>query len=161
MLAAASDPQAQRWLGWRTQDLVPERHRERLLASKLGRGRPLAQLCAGSEWLVAVDPDGGRLAGAIGCDLDTGEIGGYLAPEFRGRGLGVSLFVGAAQLAHQHLGIASVTAGAELGNAACIAALESAGFIPARGTSPHTLPNGRKIPSLWFRHEASRAIRCR
>ena len=32
MLAAASDPQAQRWLGWTGRDVVPERDREHLLA---------------------------------------------------------------------------------------------------------------------------------
>jgi RimJ/RimL family protein N-acetyltransferase len=162
MLAAASDPQAQRWLGWRPQDLVPERDRERLLADKPGRGRTLSlQSETGGQRLVAVDPDSGRLAGSLVCDWDTGEIGGSLAPEFRGRGLGVSLFAGAAQFAHQHLGIAAVTAGTEPGNAACIAALGSAGFIPAYGPSTHKLPDGRVVLALWFRHGASRPARCR
>ena len=161
MLAVASDPQAQRWLGWRPQDLVPERRRERLLAGKPGQGRPLPQRNeAGGQSLVAIDPEGGQLAGFLGCDWDTGEIGGCLAPGYRGRGLGVSLFAGAAQFAHQHLGIAAVTAGTETGNAACIAALGSAGFIPARGPSTRRLPNGRVVPALWFRHGASRPARC-
>jgi hypothetical protein len=34
LMAAASDPQAQRWFGWRDQDVVPERSRERVLAGK-------------------------------------------------------------------------------------------------------------------------------
>jgi RimJ/RimL family protein N-acetyltransferase len=159
--AAGSDPKAQRWLGWRPETLVPEGRRERLLAGKPGRGRILSQRNeAGGHWLVAVDPEGGRLAGFVFCDRGAGEIGGSLAPEFRGRGLGVSLFVGAAQFAHQHLGIAAVIAGTEPGNAACIAALGSAGFTPAHGPSTHRLPNGRVVPSLWFRHGASRPSRC-
>jgi RimJ/RimL family protein N-acetyltransferase len=161
MHAAASDPQAQRWLGWCPQDVVPERRRERLLAEKPGRGQTLSQRnVTGSQPLVAVDPEGRLLAGVVVCDLDNGEIGGYLAPEFRGRGLGVSLFVGGAQFAHQHLGIASVTASTPPGNVACIAALASAGFTPTRGPSTRTLPNGRVIPTLWFRHGASRPSRC-
>jgi RimJ/RimL family protein N-acetyltransferase len=70
------------------------------------------------------------VAGAIELDPGTGEVGGWLAPWFRGRGLGAGLFVGATEFAHQHLGIAAVTAGIESSNAACIAALVSAWFIP-------------------------------
>ena len=75
--AAGSDPNAQRWLGWRPENLVPEGRRERLLAGKPGRGRILSQRNeAGGHWLVAVDPEGGRLAGFLFCDRDAGEIGG-------------------------------------------------------------------------------------
>jgi RimJ/RimL family protein N-acetyltransferase len=45
-----------------------------------------------------------------------GEIGGWLAPWYRGYGLGASLFAGAAEFAHYHLGIARVTAGTETVN---------------------------------------------
>jgi RimJ/RimL family protein N-acetyltransferase len=161
MMAAASDPQAQRWLGWRHQDLVPESNRERLLANQPGRGTILLESSmARSRWLVAVNPEDGQLAGALACNLDTGEIGGWLAPGFRGRGLGSSLFAAAAEFGHHHLGIASIRAGADVGHIACIAALTSAGFIPGSGPSTHTLPSGRVIPSRWFRHEAA-ASRCR
>ncbi len=111
--------------------------------------------------LVAVDPEDGRIAGGASYNEDTGEIGGSLAPRYRSRGLGTSLFAGAAELAHRHLGIASVTAGTEAGNVACIAALASAGFIPARGPALHTLPDGRVVPALWFRCEVARPSRCR
>jgi RimJ/RimL family protein N-acetyltransferase len=114
----------------------------------------------GERWLIAVDKASGRLAGGLGLDRDTGEVGGWLAPGFRGRGLGSSLFAGAAQFGHQHLGLASLTAGTEPGNHACVAGLTSAGFIPAPGPSTHTLPDGRVVPARWFRHEAV-ASRCR
>jgi RimJ/RimL family protein N-acetyltransferase len=85
----------------------------------------------GGDWyLAAVDPEGDRLAGAVGIYTGTGEVGGWLAPQFRGRSLGVDLFAGAAQFAHQHLGVASVRAGTEADNAACIGALSAAGFLP-------------------------------
>jgi RimJ/RimL family protein N-acetyltransferase len=164
LLAAGSDPQAQQWLGWHHRQLQPDPYRERLLAGKPRRGR-IPYKPPGSQYLIAVDPESGHLAGSIAYYADTdhqgtGEIGGCLAPRFRGRGLGVSLFAGAAIFAHQHLGIGSVTAGTEPGNIACVAALTSAGFIPASGPGSHTLPNGRVVPALWFRHETARPTTC-
>jgi hypothetical protein len=50
MLAARSDPQAQRRLGWRPRDLVPERRRERLLAGKPGQGRTLSRPGYWRDW---------------------------------------------------------------------------------------------------------------
>lgn len=61
---------------------------------------------------------------------ETREIGGWLVPEYRGRGLGAALFTAAAELAHRHLGIAAVRAGTHPGNAACIGALTAAGHDP-------------------------------
>jgi len=98
--------------------------------------------------------------GSIDCNRDTGEVGGSLAPAFRARGLGAALFAGAAEFAHHHLGIASVLAGTEPENAACIGALTAAGFVPAAGAGAHRLPNGRMVTSRWFRHESVRPARC-
>src|SRR6185437_7313842 len=160
MMAAASDPQAQRWLGWRHQDVVPEWRRKRLLAGKPQQVRvPWRPDSRCSRWLIAVGSEDGGLAGAAAYDQNTGEIGGWLAPRSRGRGLGASLFAGVAEFAHHHLGAASVTAATEPGNVACIAALASAGFIPVPGPATYTLPSGRVIPVLWFRHEVARPSR--
>lgn len=155
MLAGASDARAQRWLGWRPESIVPEKRRERLMTSRPGRGRLLRQPDQQGGWrLIAVNPDDGQLAGATWCDENTGEIGGSLVPGYRGRGLGTSLFAGLAQFTHQHLGIARVFARTERDNAPCIGALTRAGFTLTSETGTHTLPDGRVVPVLRFRHEA-------
>lgn len=159
MSAAASDLQAQRWLGWTGPAVIPERDRQRLLARPAGRGALSPARARG--YIVAIDPATGQVAGAAGHDGATGEVGGWLAPRYRGHGLGSSLFAGVAEFAHQHLGIPSVTAGTETGNAACIAALVSAGFIPVAGPDTHPLPDGRVIPCRWFRHTSSRPATCK
>lgn len=160
MNAAASDPQAQRWIGWTSQSLTPRWDLERQLARTAGRGPALPRASAARTYLAAIDPADGRVAGAISVDPATSEAGGWLAPRFRGRGLGTGLFAGAVEFAHQHLGIPIVTAVTESSNAACIAALLSAGFIPATGPDTHTLPNGRVITSRWFRHESVQPTKC-
>jgi RimJ/RimL family protein N-acetyltransferase len=160
MLAAASDPQAQRWLGWTGPAVIPQWDLEHQLARTAGRGRAFPRVLGPGRYLVAIDPAPGRVAGAFAVDGNTGEVGGWLAPRYRGRGLGSGLFAGAAEFAHQHLGIPSVTAGTEISNAACIAALASAGFILAAGPDTQTLPDGRVVPVRWFRHESAYPTVC-
>lgn len=158
---AASDPQAQRWLGWADRDVQQARQWAGLLGADPGQRRWLPRAPGGrGTSLAAVDPSGRRLAGWIEFTRETGEIGGWLAPGFRGRGLGAALFGGAAEFAHHHLGTASVLAGTEAENAACIGALTAAGFVPAAGPETHTLPNGRVTIARWFRHESVRPALC-
>jgi RimJ/RimL family protein N-acetyltransferase len=162
MAAAASDPHAQHWLGWTDQFVQQARQWTGLLEMELGEGG--GRLPRASDrratHLAAIDASGRRLAGAISFDGDTSEVGGWLAPGFRGRGLGAALFTGAAEFAHHHLGVASVLAGTEDDNAACIRALTAAGFIPAAGPATHTLENGRVTTARWFRHESPQPALC-
>jgi RimJ/RimL family protein N-acetyltransferase len=132
--AGASDPEAQRWLEWPEESLVPASKREQFLSVRPGTGRLLpSRLAPGVISLVAIDPASDRLAGMVAMNRETREIGGCLVPEYRSRGLGAALFAGAAELAHRHLGITTVHAGAHPGNAACIGALTVAGFTPRQG----------------------------
>jgi RimJ/RimL family protein N-acetyltransferase len=158
--ASASDAEAQRWLGWTAEYLIPEHHRENILARRPGRGRPGRKPNGGSWFLIAIDRASGRPAGAVGVQDDAGEVGGWLAPGFRSRGLGAELFAGAAVFGHHILGAAIVRAGTETTNAACIGALLSAGFRPADGPDVYELPDGRVVPSRWFRHDVERPGRC-
>jgi RimJ/RimL family protein N-acetyltransferase len=160
MMAAASDQQAQRWLGWSADDVVAGDALEGLLTLKAGEGRPIPQPLGGHWYLAAVEWATGQLAGAIGCDTVSRELGGWLAPRYRGRGLGRELFAGAALFAHQHLGVRSVLAGTEVSNAACVAALVAAGFVPDTGPPTHRLPDGRVIPTRWLRHDTDHPGRC-
>jgi RimJ/RimL family protein N-acetyltransferase len=161
MVAAASDPQAQRWLGWRADEVVADNDREWLLRLRAGEGSAVRRARDGHWTLAAVEWATDRVAGAVGCEADGRGIGGWLAPQFRGRGLGRELFAGAAQFAHHHLGLASVQAGTEVSNAACIAALMSAGYAPDAGPVTHQLPDGRTVPTRWLRHDADHPTRCR
>lgn len=159
MQAAGSDPEAQRWLGWTAGALVPEPLRDRLLAMEPGRGP--RQPIDPDHWLAAVDRASGLVAGAACLGAGSLEVGGWLAPGFRGRGLGAELFAAIAQFGHHHLGITTVRAGAEPANMACVAALLAAGFEPAQGPQTHHLPDGRIVPSRWFRHNTGQPARCR
>ncbi|GAA4490666.1 hypothetical protein GCM10023191_023170 [Actinoallomurus oryzae] len=159
--AAAGDPEAQRWFGWPPEYVLPERRRNRLLTRRPGRGRPIREPVAEGMALIAIDRVSGMLAGAIDVPIDTGELGGWLAPRFRSRGLGGELFTGGAFFAHHVLGAAAVRAGTETTNAACIGALRSAGFVPADGPDVHHLPDGRAVTAQWFRHDTKPTARCR
>ncbi|GAA4608136.1 GNAT family protein [Actinoallomurus liliacearum] len=156
--AAASDPEAQRWLGWPPDRLIMEGHRDRLLAQRPGRGRPYRGPDDDFR-LIAMDRRSGGLAGSVYVHGE-GEAGGFLAPRFRAHGLGTELFAGAAAFAHDHLGMAVVRAGAEISNSPSIGALLSAGFVPAEGLGEHELPDGRVIPSRWFCHRSDQPTRC-
>lgn len=154
--AAASDGDAQRWLGWRPETLARVGRRDVLLLRRPGSGRPAKSL---DSWLVAIDPESNRLAGAVVVSRDL-TVGGWLAPQFRGHGLGAELFGGAITLAHEHLGIETVLAGTERANSSCAGALTAAGFEPIDGPAKHTLPDGRVVPTIWFRHDTDWPVRC-
>jgi RimJ/RimL family protein N-acetyltransferase len=159
MSAAASDPEAQRWLGWPSQALIPESQRARLLATEPGQGR--AQPGHIDYSLLAVHRASGLAAGGAGLYVGTQEVGGWLAPDFRARGLGAELFAAIARFGHDHIGLPSVRAGTEPTNVACVAALLAAGFEPAQGPETHQLPDGRTAPASWFRHDSEHSARCR
>lgn len=158
MCAAASDTEAQRWLGWPAGLLVPEPQRDRLLAMEPGHGRSQPRRL--DHWLLAVDRASGLAAGGAALVAGSLEVGGSLAPGLRGRGLGAELFAAIAQFGHDHLGITTVRAGTEPANTACVAALLAAGFEPAQGPQTHHLPDGRAVPARWFRHDTGQAAQC-
>ena len=157
--ATASDPEAQRWLGWTPRNIVAEEDRERYLT--LPPGTDGTTWPAGWLHLIAIDKESGWAAGAAVVQLaEPVEIGGHLAPRFRGRGLGTELFAAVTEYAHQHLGFGVVKAGAEPENLSSRRALGAAGFTRTSGPDTHTLPDGRMIPTVWFRHESAEPGLC-
>ena len=157
--AAASDPEAQRWLGWTTRTILPEKDREHALTLPPGMDRTTWP--AGWLHLIAIDKESGWAAGGAVVQLTKlAEIGGHLAPRFRGRGLGTELFAAVTEYAHQHLGFGVVKAGAETENLSSRRALGAAGFTRTSGPDTHTLPDGRMIPTVWFRHESAEPGLC-
>lgn len=153
--AAASDPEAQRWLGWKREDLVAGEERDRLLSAPPGRGRArfgLPSRCVPTG-MLAVDPENGLPAGILWLtpeSPDLCELGGYLAPSYRGRGLGAELFAAGLALAQGHLHFTEVRAGVQRENVRCARSLWRAGLDPASGPEKHVLPDGRVIPSDWY-----------
>ncbi|AKN74628.1 hypothetical protein QR97_37315 [Streptomyces sp. PBH53] len=170
-LAASADAEAQRWLGTQADEVVPDAGVRRALlawrpAGDDGRRIPrvLAEPYAPAPddplLLVCVRRSDLSYAGALELQHRAGELGGWLAPGCRGQGLGGELFRAGLELAHTHLGLVTVRAGAEPGNTASRRALARAGFAPDQGPRRHTLPDGRVVDAVWHRHDTAAAGRC-
>lgn len=160
-VAAGSDPAAQRWLGWPPESILDEQLRESYLRGAPGAG-PVREPGDAVD-LIMIEVAANRCAGLVsvhpGVD-GSPETGGYLAPAYRGRGLGRELFAAGIRLGHEHLGLPRVRAGVEVGNFASITSLEAAGMRQSVGPPRHTLPNGSQIESLWYQHDSPAAHRC-
>ncbi|MFI2764007.1 GNAT family N-acetyltransferase [Streptomyces echinatus] len=170
-LAASADAEAQRWLGTQADEVLPDPElRRRLLAWRPvgGDARRIPRILAepyapGPDdplFLVCVRRSDLSYAGGLELQHVTGEMGGWLAPDCRGKGLGGELFRAGVELAHTHAGLTTVRAGAEPANTASRRALANAGFVPDRGPARHTLPDGRVIDAVWHRHDSATARRC-
>jgi RimJ/RimL family protein N-acetyltransferase len=169
-IAAAADAEAQRWLGNLADRVVADEDTRRALLriSPSDTGRRLSRRLTEPfelrpdrpEFLVCVRRDGTGYAGGLHLDTARGELGGWLAPGSRGAGLGTELFRTGALLAHTHFGMSTVRAATATANAACRGALARAGFVPDEGPPRHTLPDGRVIDVVWFRHEDERTAHC-
>ncbi|MFI6599683.1 GNAT family N-acetyltransferase [Nonomuraea sp. NPDC050536] len=158
--AAGTDEDAQRWLGW-PSDMVRgyESSRDELLNLELDdEPDPV-----GSGWFALINRRNHRIMGTVKITSSRStrpEIGGYLAPQYRGQGLGAQLFTLGRILAHAHLGLPEIYAGTEVGNVACRQSLLKAGFTPTDGTAHHTLPDGREVRGGWFRSAMTCDVIC-
>ncbi|CAM5237116.1 GNAT family N-acetyltransferase [Streptomyces chartreusis] len=168
-ISAGADPDAQHWQGNQADQVIPDADTRRALL-RMGpagatprwffRSNPeLAEPFEPSpempEFMVCVRRDTGLYAGYFELDHASGEIGGNLAPDHRGQGLGAELFLAGAEFAHDHAGLPTARAGTATANLACRRALERAGYVPAPGPARHTLPDGRELDTVWYRHEAA------
>ncbi|MEW2505491.1 GNAT family N-acetyltransferase [Amycolatopsis sp. CA-161197] len=162
-VASGSDPAAQRWLGWLADSVIAEPLRSEALRVTPGTGPAWTYPDPQSVDIVAIDLRENRCAGLVSVHAGENggpETGGYLAPAYRGRGLGRDLFTAGLLLAHSHLGLPRVRAGAEVGNVASGRSLEAAGMRRAAGPPRYTLPNGRVSEAWWYQHDVPRPHRC-
>lgn len=158
---AASDPDAQRWLGWNDGDFSPAaRTLDRRHLRRADEAGPRVVACQ-TLWLAAVARS--TYVGGVSLTpsaIDSGGrwrkestvIGAVVVPALRRQGFGTSLFARGAAHAHDALGVTDVLAGCEDGNDASALALRRAGYEQIDGPAQHTLPNGRVIGALWFLH---------
>ncbi|MFD5013467.1 GNAT family N-acetyltransferase [Streptomyces chartreusis] len=168
-ISTGADPDAQRWQGNQADQVISDADTRRALLHMGPNGatprwfirsnpeaaEPFEPSPEMPEFMVCVRRDTGRYAGYFELDPDKGEIGGNLAPDHRGQGLGTELFLAGAEFAHGHAGLPTVRAGTATENLACRRALERAGFVPARGPARHTLPDGRQLDTVWYQHEGT------
>jgi RimJ/RimL family protein N-acetyltransferase len=155
-LTAASDAEAQRWLGWRPELLRTTSAREPWRAGPSTGGVQLdgdllmlSASCRG-YYVGGVElKPGGNDDGWSAEDMQLGIV---VAPVFRQLGFGTELLRRAVAHAHQLLKVDRVVAGCEREHARCAAALGAAGFRSIPGPPRHVLPDGREIDSLWFGH---------
>ena len=108
------------------------------------------------RWLIATGRgDGGFTASyklsSVSADGADAELGWWLAPEARGRGLGRESLAMVLDYVHDHLGVAAVWMGTGEANARAIAQIEAVGAA-FDGYRPHELPNGSRVSSRWYVH---------
>jgi RimJ/RimL family protein N-acetyltransferase len=158
---AGADDDAQRRLGWRSDQLVAPGAERRVRALVRGDAAgPAYDAGDGSTLLAALigrDYVGGvQLAPVDGTDYaavaasGSLSLGGVVVAAVRGRGIGSRMFALGAAYAHDQLGARQVVAGCPVDHEPSRRALLAAGFVPTDGPDSHTLPDGRALPSLWF-----------
>ncbi len=158
---AGADDDAQRWLGWRPDQLVAPKEERRLrrLVRGDGSGPPheegdgstLLAAFIGSDYVGGVmlaPTDGTDYAAVVGAGSLS--LGGVVVPALRGRGIGSSMFAQGAAYAHDTLGVRTVAAACATAHEPSRRALLAAGFEPTEGPAVHALPDGRVLPSSWF-----------
>lgn len=108
------------------------------------------------RWLVATERGGGGFAASyklssVSADGSDAELGWWLAPEARGRGLGKESLAVVLDYVHEHLGVAAVWMGTGEANGRAIAQIEAVGGT-FEGNRPHELPNGSRVSTRWYLH---------
>ena len=79
----------------------------------------------------------------------TAQVGWWLGPRSRGRGLGRESLRLVTVYVHRHLAVPVLAMGTSVDNAPALAQIASTGAAHVR-TAPHELPNGKVVDALWF-----------
>lgn len=146
----ASEPEAQRWLGWRVEHCHPARLGE--VADPVTSRQPVMRPSRSLLFFAGIHRDTDCLVVGVTVERVNGvcELGGAVHRSYRGQGYGREALGVVCDLAHRHFGIDRLRAGCERANTASRRWLTGAGFVTAAGPANHTLPDGRVISSLWF-----------
>ncbi|GAA3229591.1 GNAT family protein [Actinocorallia longicatena] len=164
-VSAICDDEAQKWLGWPPELVVPAEQRDRWLSMELPDPHFYREPPGSGDTYALVDREEARVAGILilsTCpDHRRWELGGGLAPSHRRRGFGAVLFRLGLTLAHEHYGLPTVHAGTEEANAGCCGSLLSAGFTASGASAVHRLPDGREVEALWFSSTVPDPVSCR
>ncbi|GAA1499367.1 hypothetical protein GCM10009827_000320 [Dactylosporangium maewongense] len=80
------------------------------------------------------------------------EVSGLVHPAFRRFGFGREALQVVCAFAHRHFGVTELRARCETDNEASRRWLASAGFLPVEGVFMHTLPDGRSMATIRWRH---------
>jgi RimJ/RimL family protein N-acetyltransferase len=109
-------------------------------------------------WLGAYDrQDADRFVGIyfaeVARDRTRAELGWWLGPQARGRGLGRESLPLVLGYVHDHLGVGIVVMGTTTTNVRALAQITATG-AECVGEAPHLLPNGSVAESRWFEHRA-------
>ncbi len=148
------DEEVRRWHGYADSDI--DTWRTALVLVTRRRQPPGCP-----RWLFAAERSSGAFAGSykvhsVSKDGADAELGWWMAPGARGRGLGRESLAMVLDYIHDHLGIASVWMATDEANARAIAQIEAVGAV-FEGLRPHELPNGSKVPSRWYLHAGGQA----
>lgn len=165
-IALISEPDVQRWMGWRDADIWDERRRSAATVSQPG-GTVLPVTAdqfffAGldrrtEELLVGIWLD--RLPAARAYEPTSYNVGGVTRADARGRGYATETLRAVARVAHGHFGLARLLAACETTNEPSRRWLSASGFRRVAGPPTHRLPNGRVMPATWYAHEVADARR--
>lgn len=115
---------------------------------------PMVIADEGAEF-VGRDPQTGVAVVSVGFGRgDDGfmQVGGLVHPAFRRFGFGREALQVVCAFAHQHFGVVELRAQCETDNEASRRWLAAAGFLPVDGVGSHTLPDGRRMATLRWRH---------
>lgn len=104
---------------------------------------------------VVCDPDGSVIGsytfGPDGRQANEVDLGWWLGPTGRGRGLGTASLLVMLDYAYRHLDVRSVRMGTATRNERARRQIKASGAV-VTGQEPRTLPNGVAVTSIWYRH---------
>ncbi|MHB1139784.1 MAG: GNAT family N-acetyltransferase [Microthrixaceae bacterium] len=143
---ATIDDEVVRWQGWSEHDAAHLRH----LAADPARLRE-------SGFLAVSDPGDDRVLGVVSLTAPPTTpglawFGIWLAPEARGHGLATETIRRTAALSWR-CGADAMTMGTDAANTPMVRSFVAAGASLSE-TTPHVLPDGRQVDSVWYRLEA-------